>query len=207
MDVLAAIRARRSVRRFQPKPVPDEVLADVLDAGRLAPTSGNGQNFWFGVVRDEATKQALANAAGDQQWITTAPVVIAYCARLGTDLATLGEEHPARVVNKARFGADLVSYLNAYPDRRPMRVFWENGTPLLPGSQIFLAAIGAGLGACWIGHLDTREASRILGLPDDMVCLFLMPIGYPDEEPGPRQTRPLEACVFYDRWDGDTPTA
>lgn len=203
MDVLAAIRARRSVRKFQPTPVPDEVLADVLDAGRLAPTSGNGQNFFFGVVRDDATKQALAQAAGGQEWVATAPVVIAYCARLGPDLATLPEEHPARVVNVARFSADLVSYLNAYPDRDRMRVLLENGTPLLPGEQMFLAAVGHGLRACWIGHLDTREAGRLLDLPDGMVCLFLMPMGYPDEEPGPRKLREVQECVFYDRWPAD----
>lgn len=202
MDVLAAIRARRSVRRFLPRPVPDDVLADILDAGRLAPAGGGGQNFFFGVVRDDATKQALAAAAGGQHWVAGAPVVIAYCARLGPDLATLDEENTAREVNQARFGADLVAYLNAYPDRLAMRVFWENSTPLIPGEHVFLAAVHHGLRACWIGHLDTREASRILGLPDDMVCLFLMPVGYPDEEPMPRQTRSLEQCVFYDRWDG-----
>lgn len=203
MDVLAAIRARRSVRKFKSAPVPDQVLADVLDAGRLAPTSGNGQNFFFGVVRDDATKQALTRVAGGQEWVATAPVVIAYCVRLGPDLATLPEEHPARVVNVARFGADLMSYLNAYPDRDRVRVLMENGTPLLPGEQMFLAAVGHGLRACWIGHLDTAEASRLLHLPDGMVCLFLMPMGYPDEEPGPRKLREIPECVFYDRWPDD----
>ncbi|MHB9856773.1 nitroreductase family protein [Streptomyces sp. YIM S03343] len=201
MELMDAVRARRSVRRFEAREIPDEILADILDAGRQAPSSGGIECCVFGVIKDGPTKAALAKAAGGQEWVAGAPVVIAHCAWLGADLATAGEDDFRVAVNKDRFGTDLVSYLNAYHDRDAMRVLLENSSPLIPGEHVVLAAASHGLGSCWVGHLDTRAASRILGLPDGLVCLFLTPIGYPAEEPGPKSVRPAEDCVFYDHWE------
>lgn len=202
MDFTDVIGARRSIRHFEPREVPDDVLAEMLEAGRLAPAGGNAQSFFFGVIRDETTKRELAKAAGGQEWVATAPVVIAHCARLGADLATLPDDHFAAQVNRLRFGESLVAYLNEYPDRRAMRVFWENSVPLIPGEHVFLAAVNRGLSACWVGHLDTRRASEILHLPDDMVCLFLMPVGYAAATPEEKLVRSYEECVFHETWDG-----
>ena len=197
---MQAVRNRRSVRRFTSRPVPDDALADILEAGRLAPSAGGSASSYFGVVRDDSAKKALATAAGGQDWIATAPIVLALCSRLAPDPADRAPDDFFITVNTDRFGAELLSYLNAYPDRHAMRVFFDNGFPIIPGAQISLAAVSHGLAGCWIGHLDTARASQILGLPDDVVCLFLMPIGYPDETPAPKTLRPVEECVFQDRW-------
>lgn len=200
MDFMEAVRRRRSVRRYATKSIPDEVLIDILEAGRLAPSSGGVNSSYFGVVRDEATKLALADASGGQDWITTAPVVIALCSRLSQDPKDRAPDDFYYQVNSARFGADLLQYLNAYPDRRAMRVFSDTAFPMLPGEHMALAAASHGLGSCWIGHLDTARASEILGLPEDVVCLYLLPIGYPDETPADRTLRSLDECVFHERW-------
>lgn len=199
MEFLDVVRTRRSSRRFLPRPVPDEVLTEILDAGRLAPTAGNQQRFFFGVVRGETTKQELA-AAANQEWVATAPVLIAHCVRLCADPATVPADDFGLRVNRHRFGDNLINYLNAYPDRRAMRIFWDNATPHLPGQQVFLAAVNRGLAACWVGYLDIRRASEILHLPDDMACLYLMPIGYAAEPPGDKSLRSIEDCVFYESW-------
>lgn len=183
--------------------MPDEVMREILDAGRLAPTSGNEQNFCFGVVRDGSVKRELAQAAG-QEWIASAPVVIAHCVRL-VDLATLPADDLTIRVNRARFGQELLNYLNNYPDRRTMNVLWRNCDSFLPGEHVLLAAVDHGLAGCWIGYLDIQRASEILRLPEDMVCLYLMPLGYPAVSPEEKSTRPIEECVFYDRWDRDPP--
>lgn len=200
MEFNEAVRARRSIRHFQPQDIPDDVLADVLDAGRLAPSPGGTDSFLFGVVKDGPTKAELAKAAGGQEWVAAAPVVIALCARLGNDLAAVDADDPRLAVNQTRFGSDLIAYLNAFPDRQAVRVLVDNGTPLTPGENVTLAAASHHLGSCWVGILDTREAARILHLPDDLACLFLMVLGYPAETPKPRTLRPIEECVFYDRW-------
>jgi len=77
MDIHALIRARRSVRAYQNRPLSDEVLARLLEAARWAPSARNLQPYRFVVVRDEDRRQALARAANEQLFIAGAPVVIA----------------------------------------------------------------------------------------------------------------------------------
>ncbi|NLT55457.1 MAG: nitroreductase family protein [Actinomycetales bacterium] len=200
MEFGDAVRRRRSVRRFADRPIPEEVLTEILEAGRLAPSGGNRQGFHFGVVTDGALRRELAGAAGGQDWIATAPVVIAYCVELSADLATLPPDDFAMQVNRDRFGQEFLDSVNALPDRATTRTLWDNGAALIPGEHVHLAAAAHGLGSCWVGHLDIRRAGAVLGLPDDMVCLYLMPVGYPAEEPGEVSRRSLAECVFHDRW-------
>jgi len=77
MDVFEAIRTRRSIRKFRPKPIPDEKLEMILEAGRLAPSAGNRQPWRFVVVKDPEKKKALAKAADNQMFIADASVIIA----------------------------------------------------------------------------------------------------------------------------------
>jgi nitroreductase len=76
MDVLEAIRSRRSIRKFRPEPIPDEKLKVILEAGRLAPSAGNRQPWFFVVVKDLERKKALAKAAGYQMFIADAGVIV-----------------------------------------------------------------------------------------------------------------------------------
>jgi len=83
MDVFEAIRSRRSIRSFQDRPVDDKALEQILEAGRLAPSAGNRQDWLFVVVRDAEKRKAIAKACHDQAFVGQAPVVIVACA---TDL-------------------------------------------------------------------------------------------------------------------------
>ncbi len=200
MDLMGVIRARRSARSFRPNPIPGPVLHDILEAGRLAPSPGNCQSWLFGVVQDPDLRRQLAAAAGEQHWIASAPVVIALCARLGWNLQTAAEDDYGLEVTRARYGADFVSYLQRYHDQRAVSILFEEWTPSCAGEHMFLAAVSHGLSACWVGYLDVARASRILGLPDDVACLYLMPIGYAAEAPGEVERKRLEEIVFHDRW-------
>jgi nitroreductase len=200
MDFMETVRRRRSVRAYSAEPVPDEILDQILEAGRLAPSGGNAQNCYFGVIKEQSIKEELARAAGGQDWIAGAPVVIAYCSYVDEDLAALPEDDFGLIVNQVRFGKDFITYLNQYPGRKAVNTFWENGSPLIPGEHIALAAANFGLQTCWIGYLDIGRAGDILKLPDDVVCLFLMPLGYPGEAPSPSRRKPLAGIVFHDQW-------
>ena len=118
MDLLEAIKKRVSVRHFTEKPIPDEIITEILEAARLAPSGGNGQNWVFGIVKDTELKKQLAHAAGGQMWIASAPVVFACCADISWDLKGLPEDDFGLIVNKLRWGNDFVCYLNECPDRR-----------------------------------------------------------------------------------------
>ena len=76
MDVLEAIRTRRSIRKFRPKPIPNKKLKTILEAGRLAPSAGNRQPWFFVVVKDPERKRVLAKAAGNQTFIADAGVIV-----------------------------------------------------------------------------------------------------------------------------------
>lgn len=80
MDVAKAIRDRRSVRSYEKKGIPEDVLLKVLEAARLAPSANNRQPWKFVVVREAAKRAALAKAAKEQQFVAEAPVVIAAVA-------------------------------------------------------------------------------------------------------------------------------
>lgn len=193
------ITTRRSARCFKSDPIPDEVLAEILDAGRLAPSPGNCQSWYFGIVKDAELCRQLAHAAGNQTWIASAPVIIALCARLSWHLDPLPEDDFGLVVSHTRYGKAFWTYLQAYPDRKAIGALLEEWTVSTAGEHIFLAAVNHGLRACWVGFLDVQRASQILGLSDDLVCEYIMPVGYPAEPPVEIERRHLENVVFTDR--------
>ena len=98
MDLMQAIRARRSIREYLDRPVEEEKLLAVLEAGRLAPSARNMQDWKFIVVKDAATRRRLAEAARDQQFVGQAPVVIAAC---GTSDLVMTCGQPAYAIDVA----------------------------------------------------------------------------------------------------------
>ena len=79
MDVMTAVKGRRSIREYSARHVEDEKLEMVLEAARLAPTAGNNQSWKFIIVRDGETRTRLSEVAGGQMFVKQAPVVIVAC--------------------------------------------------------------------------------------------------------------------------------
>jgi nitroreductase len=79
MEVLEAIKGRRSIRAYSSREIEEDKLKKVLDAGRLAPSAANMQDWKFIVVKDESTRKKLVQAAGGQQFVGTAPLVLVGC--------------------------------------------------------------------------------------------------------------------------------
>ena len=204
MTVFEAVKARRSVRKFKSTKVPDEMIKEMLESARLAPSPGNSQGHVFGVIRNEILKQKLAEVAGGQSWIATAPVVFACCGRLDNDIAELSEDDFSLRVNHLRFGESFIDFMKNYPDGRSRTKLFRNSAPLIPAEHIFLTAVSHGLSACFIGYLDVDKASDILKLPEHLACLYLLPVGYADEEPIPKMLKPIEEMTFYDYYEDVT---
>jgi nitroreductase len=76
MDVLEAIRVRRSIRKYRPEPIPGERLQTILEAARLAPSASNRQPWHFVVVQQKERKKALAKAANDQTFLGNAGAIV-----------------------------------------------------------------------------------------------------------------------------------
>lgn len=173
MDLLTAIRTRRSVREFRDDPVPEEVLRGLLDAANWAPSAGNLQSRDFIVVRERATREALARAALDQEFVAEAPVVVVVCG----NAKRVSGRYGAR-------GRELYMIQDAAAATQ----------------NLLLAAHEAGLGAVWVGAFDESATAAILSLPAHVRPLALVPLGPPEESPEPRDRLPESRFVHWDRW-------
>jgi nitroreductase len=168
MNLMQAIRTRRSIRNYQDRLVEEEKLLAVLEAGRLAPSAKNMQDWRFIVVRDSATRQRLAEAARDQQFVAQAPVVIAAC---GTSDLVMTCGQPAYAIDVA-----------------------------IALDHMTLTAASLDLGTCWIGAFYEDRVKEILGVPQEVRVVALLPLGYPAEHPGPRPRKTLDEVVAWEHW-------
>lgn len=166
MDVLEAIKKRRTIRRFDlVRKVTDGQIEKLLEAAQWASSAGNLQARFFVVVRDKAIKERLAEAAVRQMFIAEAPVVLVVCADL---------ERPAS--KYGRRGRELYAIQDA----------------TLAAQNLWLAATEMGLAAGWVGAFGEEEVSRILDLGNGLRPIAIMPLGYPAEFPSPPPRRPLK---------------
>jgi len=79
MDVFEAIQKRRSIRAYEPTPIPKEKLEKILEAARLAPSAGNIQPWHFIVVTDSEKRKMLARGGRYARFLKQSPVVIVGC--------------------------------------------------------------------------------------------------------------------------------
>jgi nitroreductase len=91
MDVYEAIAARKSVRAYDDREVPEDVLRRIFEAVRLAPSASNRQEWRFVVVRDPGVRKKLARAANAQEFVGQAPVVVACCAETDGHIMPCGQ--------------------------------------------------------------------------------------------------------------------
>jgi coenzyme F420-0:L-glutamate ligase/coenzyme F420-1:gamma-L-glutamate ligase len=192
-----AIYTRRSIRRFEPRPVPREVLLRLLDAATWAPSAHNRQPWRFVVLESEASKRLLADTMA---------------AQLAADLRADGvsEEAIAKDTGRSRqrltgAGALVVVCLtmadmDTYPDER--RQSFEHQMAVqgvaMAAQNLLLAAHAEGLGAVWMcAPLFCQAAVReALDLPPDYEPQGVIALGYPAEE-RTRSREPLETRVVF----------
>ncbi|HAM53187.1 MAG TPA: nitroreductase [Nitrospiraceae bacterium] len=169
MDVLQAVKGRRSIRNFQKKDIPDEIIDVLIDALIWAPSAGNLQARKFYFVRDHRMKEMIASAALNQGFIAEAPLLIVGC----TDY---------RIANR-------------YGDRGITLYTIQDVAASVMG--MMLCAYAHGLGTVWIGAFRDSEVSTILALPQNLKPVAIIPVGYPSRvpPPPPRVSR-TEAVVF-----------
>ena len=92
MKIIDAIKARKSVRKYLEKPIEEEKLLSVLEAGRLAPSASNRQEWRFIIVRDKTTRKKVAEAANIQTFVGKAPAIIVACAETTGHIMMCGQQ-------------------------------------------------------------------------------------------------------------------
>ncbi len=171
MSFQELIRKRYSVRAYKPDPVPDDLLAQVLEAGRLAPTAANRQPFRVIVIHTQG-REAELNRIYPREWFVQAPLILCVC----TVQAEAWQR--ARYDGKSHADVDATIVMD----------------------HMVLAATELGLGGCWIAAFNPAAAREILGLPEGVEPVLFTPLGFPADQPRVKERKPLAELVHYEHW-------
>jgi nitroreductase len=179
MDLMEAIKGRRSIRKYKPDPVPDEALQTILEAMRWAPSWANTQCWEVIIVRDPNMKSELVNTLNPtnpaRSSMTEAPLVVVLCGRKGISGFKKGEA----VTMKGDW------------------LMFDTGIAM---QNLCLAAHTLGLGTVIIGRFDHRKAEEILGVSKNVEVVAMTPLGYPNVEGSASKRKEISEFVFYEKY-------
>lgn len=177
MDIIKAIHERKSVRKYRIDTIPKEILGEILEAARLAPSWANTQVWRFIIVSDQAIKEQLQDTLSPnnpaRKAMVDAPVVFCIAAQRG--LSGYKQGSPAT-------------------DKGDWFMF-DCGIAM---EHIALAAWNFGLGTVHVGLFDAKRVEEVLQIPDGYSIVEMMPMGYFDEIPKERPRKSLEEIAFQD---------
>jgi nitroreductase len=216
MELYDVMRSTPAVREFTDDPLPDDVLARILDNARFAPSGGNRQGVRVVVVRDKDTRAALADL--------TLPVARRYAAQLangespwnplqppGVDAATIAAtEAPAQMSAPLRDAPVLLVIcldlgVVAATDQDLDRIAVIPGASVYPFVwNVLLAARNEGYGGVLNTAVVAEEprAKELLGVPDTYAIAAVVPLGKPVRQVTKLRRRPVSEFVTSERFDG-----
>lgn len=182
MDVFEAIHNHRSIRQYKPDPVPEDLLSEILTAGIRASSSGNMQSYSVIVTRDRTIREQLYEPHMEQNMVLDAPVLLTFCADFNRMRQWL--ELSNAPDNFDNFMSFMIAAIDA----------------ILVSQNVALAAESRGLGICYMGSTlaSCERIGEILQLPKSVFPVVGFSLGYPDEDPAPRDRLPLEGLVHHE---------
>lgn len=179
MELLKVIQERRSIRRYKTEEIPEEILMEVFEAARRAPSWANTQPWRFIIVKDKAIKTALSDTLTPnnpaRQAILEAPVAIVIVAKKGVS-GFFGGKPATDKGDWFMFDAGIVM------------------------EHIALAAWNFGLGTCHVGAFDAKKVEELLKVPEGFAVVEMTPLGYFDVTPKVTPRRPLEELIYIDHF-------
>lgn len=179
-DLMNLIQTRRSCRKYEPQLIPDDVLSQVLEALRWAPSWANTQCWEVVVVKTEAVKEALRDALPPKgnpaaKAMVQAPVVLVLCAKMGQS-----GYYKDKVTTK--FGDWMLYDLG------------------LATQNICLMAHNLGLGTVVVGLFDHQKAAQAVNLPQGYELVSMIPMGYPAKTGQAPKRKEISEFTHYERW-------
>jgi nitroreductase len=176
MSPYQAIVTKRDTRSYNSRPIPDDVLHRILQAGRMAGSAKALEPARFIVIRDQAQKEALAKCGNSTDHLLTAPVVVVIV--LEPEMGVVG--------------APLTIFRGPFDSGRAAQ-------------NMMVAAWAEGIGSCPASMHRGGDAARVLGLPEGYTVANCISFGYPAADEAGRPQRPrksLDEYIHWDRWEG-----
>lgn len=209
-DLANLIRTRRSIRKYRPDEVPDEMILKAIDLATWAPNGGNRQPWQFWVIKNRAVIKQMADAVDASSrlmasWPEAEP--FREHADRWVQVGAFFRHAPACIavmVGGYQSIADrlLMARGQADPAAREMmewRRFGASRLQTIGGAvmQLLLALHQQGLGACWMAGPQQAKGpiEQILGVPAEYEFVALIPVGFPAEEKVGAPRKPLDEVV------------
>ncbi len=183
-EIFALLKSHRSIRKYKPEPIPDDLLENILISARQAPTSSNIQAYSIIVVKDKEKKAKLAHLCGDQSYVASCPVFLAICP----DLHRLQQVCELRgYKSNDRF---IEMFIVAVVDAA------------LVAQNILVASEASGLGVCMIGGIRNNpgQVCDLLKLPERVFPLMGICLGYPDHDPMVKPRLPDDVVIHREEY-------
>jgi nitroreductase len=178
-DLMSMIKGRRSIRRFQDKPVPEKDLQQILEAVQWSPSWANTQCWEILVVKDKEMKERLNETLSPtnpaKKGLPDAAVVLALCGKARSSGFYKGEA-------STKFGDWLMFDLG------------------IATQSICLAAYSLGLGTVIVGSLDHDKAKEVLGVGEGYELVALIPVGYPAKTGAAPKRREISDFAHHERF-------
>ena len=207
-DLLKIIKTRRSIRRYKKKDVPDELLENIIEAGRWSPSGDNGQPWRFIIVRNPETKKALGKIAAEGSGRRFTAEY--FTGRMQERFEGLKDPDKKDKAYKKLTSGEVSSFLANAPVIiivcAKLDVWDVPYDSAMATQNMVLMAHALGLGSCVVvapvsDMRDDIKVMKLLKIPHGYKVIAPLAIGYPDESPNPRPRLSLKEIIFYEEFE------
>jgi nitroreductase / dihydropteridine reductase len=198
MEFKDIVKNRRAVRKYEPRPVPEETIRELLEITSYAVSAINLQPWKIKVVADRETKEKLFPATFGQNQVLDCSHLFVFCAdsdyegiisTVGKSLQAAGVPDPQRET-MMEFAANVANGMT--PEKR---LQWSKEQVYIALGNCLNGAYSLGLGACPMTAFRPSDFAEILGLPENLVPTVMVSIGYPAEEGMPKVRRSVDEIL------------
>lgn len=197
LDVRAAAERRRSIRAYEPVPIPHEDMEAILDVVRLAPSAFNLQPWRFIVVESPEMKDRLAEAANKQRQVYSAPAVIVIYNDMEEVLSNVDEIlHPGLDAVRRATSRELILRSFGSQSAEELNSFAKAQSYIALG-YLVLAAEAHGYQTSPMTGFDPEAVKELLGLPSHATIPAIVAIGRGAEEGFPAHRHEVERILRY----------
>jgi nitroreductase len=198
VELSDVIASRRSIRKFREEDISADVVRQLLDAARLAPSGSNLQPARFIVAQSPTAKEVLGRYT-PYKFIVKASVIFVCCADLTT--ITTRERRLGELVQEGAFeGVDIdmndaSTTTSPIMDEEAVKAYLSMNVAIAV-EHIVLKAVDLGLGSCWLGRFDRDKVKEYLALDESIYPVVLLPVGHPAQSPKARPRFALDKMVL-----------